>query len=73
VTDAEIHVSLTGQVGLQGFEGQNELRWRTNLDAGTNQLTLPLVSLGAGGGQVLVEVRHANGRRVFVFDVTAAG
>ena len=71
--DAEIHLSLTGQVGLQGFEGQNELRWRTNLDAGANQLTLPLVSLGAGGGQVLVEVRHANGRRVFVFDVAATG
>lgn len=71
--DAEIHVVLTGQVGLAGFEGQSELRWRTHLDAGANQLTLPLVGLGTAGGQVLVEVRHASGRRVFVLDVAARG
>lgn len=67
--DAEIHVVLSGAVALQGFNRQRELRWRTDLDRGLNQLTLPLVALGGGGGQVLVEVMHSEKRRSFVIDV----
>ena len=67
--DAEIHVVLSGAVALQGFDHQRELRWRTDLDRGLNQLTLPLVALGGGGGQVLVEVLHSDKRRSFVIDV----
>jgi hypothetical protein len=67
--DAEIHVELTGAIGLAGFEDQRELRWRTNLDAGSNQLTLPVIALGPRGGQLLVEVLHREKRRKFVVDV----
>jgi hypothetical protein len=70
---AEIHVVLTGGVGLEGFSGQRELRWVTDLDRGVNQLTLPLVAVGPNGGQVMVEVRHGDKRRIFVVDVQAAG
>src|SRR5690606_28250875 len=42
--DAEIRVLLTGAIELDGFENQRELRWRTNLDAGANQLTLPVIA-----------------------------
>ena len=66
---AEIHVLLSGAIGLQGFDAQRELRWRTNLDRGVNQLTLPLVAFGPGGGQVLVEVTQGERRRSFVIDV----
>ena len=66
---AEIHVSLTGDLGLDGFDGQRELRWTTDLDRGVNQLTLPIVALGTHGGQVLVEVQHGDKRRAFVVDV----
>jgi hypothetical protein len=66
---AEIHVVLTGAIGLQGFAEQRELRWTTDLDRGVNQLTLPLVALGPDGGQVMVEVRHGDRRRTFVVDV----
>jgi hypothetical protein len=69
LADAEIHVVLTGGVGLQGFAGQRELRWMTDLDRGVNQLTLPLVGLDAGGGQVTVEVYHGTKQRTFVIDV----
>lgn len=73
MADAEIHVVLTGAIGLAGFEGQKELRWRTDLAAGANQLTLPVVALGADGGQLLVEVQHGAKRRTFVVDVQARG
>jgi hypothetical protein len=69
LADAEIHVVLTGGVGLQGFARQRELRWMTDLDRGVNQLTLPLVGLDASGGQVTVEVYHGTKQRTFVIDV----
>jgi hypothetical protein len=69
LANAEIRVSLTGGVGLQGFATQRELKWMTDLDRGINQLTLPLVGLDASGGQVTVEVQHGSKRRTFVIDV----
>jgi hypothetical protein len=73
LADAEIRVVLTGGIGLQGFAGQRELRWMTDLDRGVNQLTLPLVGLDASGGQVTVEVYHGTKRRTFVIDVQPTG
>jgi hypothetical protein len=71
--DAEIHVVLNGPIELRGFEGQRELRWRTNLDRGANQLTLPVVAKGMGTGQLLVEVSHGEKRRTFIVDVESLG
>lgn len=71
LADAEIHVTLSGSIDLDGFAGQRELSWHTNLDAGINQLTLPIVATGATGGQVLVEVAHGGKTRQFVVDVKA--
>jgi hypothetical protein len=73
LADAEIHVVLTGAIGLAGFEGQKELRWHTDLAAGANQLTLPIVALGPVGGQLVVEVQHGERHRTFVVDVKADG
>ncbi len=69
LADVEIRVLLSGSVDLAGFEGQRELSWRTDLDRGMNQLTLPVVAQRAGAGQVLVEVVHQDRRRTFVVDV----
>lgn len=69
---AQIQVSLSGVVGLDGYGAERRLSWRTNLDRGFNQLTLPLVANGAGAGQVVVEVLHGGKRRTFVVDVRAS-
>ena len=66
-----MRVELRGAVALDGYAGQRELRWMTNLDRGINQLTLPVVALDATGGQVLVEVTHGDKRRTFILDVRA--
>ena len=71
LANAEVRVELRGGVELAGYAGQRELRWSTNLDRGVNQLTLPVVAIDAGGGQVLVEVMHGQKRRTFVLDVRA--
>ena len=69
---AEVRVQLRGGVSLDGYAGQRELRWSTDLDRGINQLTLPVVAIDASGGQVLVEITHGDKRRTFVLDVRAA-
>ena len=66
---AEVRVELRGGVALDGYAGQRELRWSTDLDRGVNQLTLPVVAIDPSGGQVLVEVTHGHKRRTFVLDV----
>lgn len=71
--NAQISVALTGAIGLVGFEGQKELAWRTDLDKGVNELSLPLVALGAQGGQLVVEVRFGEKRKRFLVDVASAG
>jgi hypothetical protein len=68
---ADVRVELRGAVALDGYDGQRELRWQTDLDRGVNQLTLPVVALAASGGQVLVEVTHGDKRRTFVLDIRA--
>jgi hypothetical protein len=71
LVDAEIHVTLSGSIGLAGFGEQKELMWHADLDAGANRLTLPIVATGVDGGQVLVEVIHDGKRRSFLVDVQA--
>ncbi len=74
LANAEIRIALSGEIGLKGFAEQRELHWTTDLDRGVNQLTLPIVALGARGGQVLVEVQHGDKRRAFIVDIrTTAG
>jgi hypothetical protein len=72
LANAEVRVELRGAVALDGYAGQRELRWSTDLDRGVNQLTLPVVAIDATGGQVLVEVTHGDKRRTFVLDVRAS-
>jgi hypothetical protein len=69
LANAEIKIALRGEIALRGFDDEREVSWRTDLDRGVNQLTLPLVGLHAGSGQVVVEVEHGDKRRSFVVDV----
>jgi len=69
LTGAEIRVVLTGGVRLAGYSDRSVVSWRTDLDAGVNQLTLPVLAINPNGGQVLVEVEHASKRQIFVVNV----
>ena len=71
LANAEVRVELRGGVELDGYAGQRELRWSTDLERGVNQLTLPVVATDTHGGQVLVEVTHGQKRRTFLLDVRA--
>ncbi|MDZ7645468.1 MAG: hypothetical protein U5K76_15390 [Woeseiaceae bacterium] len=67
--DAGITVALTGGIELQGYAGRRELSWTTDLEAGVNKLTLPLVAVDSQGGRLLVRVGHGDRERRFSMDV----
>jgi hypothetical protein len=73
MSGAEIYVLLTGDVELDGYAGQRELRWHTDLATGSNQLVIPVVAIGSAGGQLLVEVEHDMKRRKFLVDISGTG
>jgi hypothetical protein len=69
LTGAQIRVVLTGGVRLAGYRDRSVVSWQTDLDAGVNRLTLPVLAINPGGGQVLVEVEHSSKRQIFVVNV----
>jgi len=68
---AEIQVVLSGDIDIDGFAQQRELRWFSDLDRGVNQLTLPVIARSESGGQIVVAIVHGGKRRTFVVDVHA--
>lgn len=71
--NATITVVLTGGIELDGYAGQKELTWTTDLQAGINKLTLPVVATDRSGGQLLIAVGHGEKQRRFTLDLTLPG
>lgn len=63
---ARISILLAGSVELDGFGSRRELTWTSDLKAGVNKLSLPVVAIGQGGGQVIVRLSHPHTEQVFV-------
>ena len=70
---AEISVLLSGEVEIEGAGGRREFQWTEDLDAGINDLSLPLLANGNGGGQMLVRLRHPDSEQIFVIDLPIDG
>ena len=66
---AEISVLLSGAVEIDGAGGRREFNWTEDLDAGVNQLSLPILAVGDGGGQMLVRLTHPDSEQIFVIDL----
>ncbi len=69
LSGATLSVTLFGGIELSGYDGERHLSWTTDLEAGVNKLTLPIVAVDEFGGVLLVEVKHENGRRSFQIDL----
>ncbi|QKT03357.1 zf-HC2 domain-containing protein [Ectothiorhodospiraceae bacterium 2226] len=64
-------VRLPEGVELHGYPEQRTLSWVTDLERGTNQLTLPLVVRSGAGGEVVAEMEYGGQRRLFNLQVRA--
>lgn len=71
--DAKISILLSGDVRIDGFGDRRELSWTDDLDAGVNKLTLPLVAIGADGGQMIVRLDHPDSEQLFVVQLRTDG
>ena len=67
--DATISILLSGDVALDGFGGEREVTWITNLEQGVNRLQLPVIALDASGGKMIVRLDHPDTEQVYVVDV----
>lgn len=70
--DVEVRVVLAGAIELEGFRGRSEIKWRTDLEAGINRLTLPIVASDGSGGKVLITVGSGAAQRAFVMQIDVA-
>lgn len=64
--EATLSIELPDGVDLEGFPGQREVRWRTNLARGANLLSLPLIARSPAGGTLLARVEYGNRRTQLV-------
>lgn len=70
--DATIRIAVTGGIALDGFENEHEIHWRTNLERGSNLLSLPLVARSAGGGQLVAVIEHDGKTRRVTINLTVS-
>lgn len=66
---AAITVQLTDGIEIDGYPGRRELSWTTDLEAGTNKLTLPVIASDTRGGALLVRVGHGGRERRFTVEL----
>jgi hypothetical protein len=68
--NANIRIVATGSVTLEGFEDENEIGWQTNLERGSNLLSLPVVARSAGKGQLVAVIEHGGRTRRVTINLT---
>jgi len=64
--NAKVTVSVFGGVELAGYASQRLLTWNTDLDAGVNKLSIPIIALDKSGGQVIVRLEHPDSHQEFL-------
>ena len=60
---ATLTVSLDGGIELMGFADRRELSWETDLDQGTNLLSLPIIAHSLEDGHLTALVEHGSKTR----------
>lgn len=68
---ANISILLSGNVAIDGYGDRRELAWTTDLKAGVNKLSLPIMAMDSIGGQVVVRLDHPDSEQVFVVQLKA--
>ncbi|MDH3440042.1 MAG: hypothetical protein OEM63_04775 [Gammaproteobacteria bacterium] len=66
---ATISILLSGDIELEGFSGERELTWITDLEEGVNRLQLPVIALDPSGGKMIVRLDHPDTEQVYVVNV----
>jgi hypothetical protein len=63
---AKISIMLSGGIALDGYGDRREVTWTSDLSAGVNRLSLPVIANDQVGGQMVVRLSHPESEQVFV-------
>ena len=60
LADVTLSIDLPANVELQGYPGQQQLSWKTQLKKGQNILALPVLATGVGSGELVAQLKYGN-------------
>ena len=60
-----LSLGLPGNVEISGYPGQSELIWETSLSKGQNVLSLPVMAIQKGSGELVAELSYGDKVKVF--------
>jgi anti-sigma factor RsiW len=60
LSGATLSIRLPAGVEIQGFPGEREVRWKTDLARGVNLLSLPLRAIAAAEGPLQARIEHGD-------------
>ncbi len=69
IKQAILSLELPDNIELAGYANRRSLEWKTDLKAGTNRLTLPLIARGNSSGIIRASITHADKTRAFQIQV----
>ncbi len=65
LAEVTLSVELPENIELEGFSGQKQLVWQTNLNKGQNILALPIIATGNGQGELVAQLSYGNKTKQF--------
>jgi hypothetical protein len=60
LAEVTLSVELPENIELEGYAGQRQLVWQTNLTKGQNILALPVIAIGNGQGELVAQLRYGD-------------
>ncbi|GMR01622.1 MAG: hypothetical protein BMS9Abin19_1028 [Gammaproteobacteria bacterium] len=65
LAEVTLSVELPENVELEGYAGQKQLVWQTNLNKGQNILALPVIAIGNGQGELVAQLSYGDKTKRF--------
>jgi hypothetical protein len=65
MAEVTLSVALPENIELEGYAGQKQLVWQTNLNMGQNILALPIIATGKGQGELLAQLSYGDKTKQF--------
>ena len=65
LAEVTLSVELPSNIELEGFAGQKQLIWQTNLNKGQNILALPIIATDDGQGELVARLSYGDKTKQF--------
>lgn len=60
-----LSIDLPENIELSGYSGQSELSWTTSFEKGKNILSLPVIAIEQGEGELIAQLKYGDKVKVF--------